>query len=303
MAEGLLRDAVKTRTDITVSSAGVSAAMGQPASWQSVQAMRELGIDISSHQSQPLNKLLVDRATHIFVMTRGHFEMVRRFFPESDGKVYLLGDFSSERQMPPDIPDPYGSDLVIYRECSETLRKTIPGLLKFIDPTPMTTPTSNPPRPLRIAIGSDHAGLDLKQAVHTFLAKKGEVVTDVGTQTKDSCDYNDFAERVAQEVISGRADLGVLMCSSGIGMSIMANRHPQVRAGLVTNAADAAVTRQHNNTNILCFGARSVTPADAPKVAVAVIVEDESGLSEATGGRIAAPIAQTVMRAALGLGP
>jgi RpiB/LacA/LacB family sugar-phosphate isomerase len=277
MAEGLLRDALKVRTDITVSSAGVSAAMGQPPSWQSVQSMRDLGIDISAHLSQPLSESLVAKATHIFVMTRGHFDMVRRFFPESDGKLYLLGDFSSERQTPPDIPDPYGSDLATYRECCEALRKTIPGLLKFIDPTPMTTPTTNSNRPLRIAIGSDHAGLDLKQAVHTFLAKKGEVVTDVGTQTKDSCDYNDFAERVAQEVIAGRADLGVLMCSSGIGMSIMANRHPQVRAGLVTNAADAAVTRQHNNTNILCFGARSVTPADAPKVVEAFLTAEFAG--------------------------
>ena len=144
--------------------------------------------------------------------------------------------------------------------------------------------------PTHIAIGSDHAGLELKVAVHSFLSKKGEVVTDVGTQTKDSCDYNDFAERVSQEVIAGRADLGVLMCSSGIGMSIMANRHPQIRAGLVTNAADAAVTRQHNNTNILCFGARSVTPDDAPKVVEAFLTAEFAGgrhvqrVAKLTGG-------------------
>src|SRR6185503_20236340 len=93
-----------------------------------------------------------------------------------------------------------------------------------------------------------------------------------------------------QDVIGGRADFGILMCSSGIGMSIMANRHPEVRAGLVTNAADAAVTRQHNNTNILCFGARSVTPDQAPKVVEAFLTAEFAGgrhvqrVAKLTGG-------------------
>src|SRR6478735_1361232 len=102
-------------------------------------------------------------------------------------------------------------------------------------------------------------------------------IFDVGTQAKDSVDYNDFAEAVAQNVINGQADFGILMCSSGIGMSIMANRHPEIRAALVTNPADAAVTRQHNNANILCFGARNVTPADAPKLVEAFLTAKFEG--------------------------
>ena len=200
------------RADFAVASAGVSAGAGMPPSWQSVEALRECGIDITPQRSQPLTDALVARATHIFVMTRGHFETLRQFFPEADGKTYLVGSFIPDQAGSADVPDPYGSSLSVYRECRDTLKKAIPGILRFIDPSAMNTPA--PARPLRIAIGSDHAGLELKVAVHSFLSKKGEVVTDVGTQTKDSVDYNDFAERVSQEVIAGRADLGVLMCSS-----------------------------------------------------------------------------------------
>jgi glycine hydroxymethyltransferase len=276
MAEGLLRAALKNRSDIGVASAGVNALDGQSPSRSAVEACRALGVDIARQRSQQLDEYLIEWATHILVMTRGHLETIRLYYPEAEDKMRLVGEFDTASGGIRDVPDPIGLGPDAYIECRDSLLKSIPGILKFIDDSlPSMTPAPAPAqpssessstRPLRLAIGADHAGLELKQAVAAYLARRGEIVADLGTASKDSVDYNDFAEAVAQEVIAGRADYGILMCSSGIGMSIMANRHPQIRAALVTNPADAAVTRQHNNSNVLCFGARNVTPSDASKV-------------------------------------
>ena len=290
MAEGLFREAVKERKDVKVASAGVGAIHGQPPSQHAVEVLRPWAIDISRLRSQPISEGLVEKATHIFAMTRGHLDTLRMCFPEAAEKTFLLCEFEDSLSDSPDVPDPIGLGIDAYLQCRDTLLHALPSVLKFIDQTDMSniTPQTSAPagagraaRPLRIAIGADHAGIELKQAVYTYLAKRGEVVADCGTSTKESVDYNDFAENVANEVISGRADYGVLMCSSGIGMSIMANRHPQIRAALVCNAGDAAITRQHNNANILCFGARNVTPAEAPKLVEAFLgAEFEGGRHE-----------------------
>jgi len=285
MAEGLFRAVIEGRSDIEVASAGVSTSDGLPPSEPGVEACAALNIDISDIVSAQLDEDAVAWATHIFAMTRGHLETIRLFFPEAEEKLFLMAKFVPDRKGPPDVSDPIGMGLGAYIECRDMLRSAMPHVLKFIDqddhhmssssPSP-TEPTAaaSATRPLRIVLGADHAAIELKQTVHNFLSRRGDIVTDLGTNTKDSVDYNDFAEAVCQEVIAGRADFGVLMCSSGIGMSIMANRHPQIRAALVTNAADAEVTRQHNNSNVLCFGARNVTPAEAPKLVEAFVTAE-----------------------------
>jgi RpiB/LacA/LacB family sugar-phosphate isomerase len=276
MAEGLLRAALKGRKDIEVASAGVSALDGQSPSRLAVDACSALGVDISRQRSQQLDEDLIEWATHILVMTYGHMETIRLYYPEAEDKIRLVTEFDTGNGGGRDVPDPIGLGLDAYLTCRDALLKTIPGILKFIDEShPSMTPAATPSesssatsskRPLRLAIGADHAGLELKQVVVAYLARRGEIVADLGTASKESVDYNDFAEAVAQEVISGRADYGILMCSSGIGMSIMANRHPQIRAALVTNATDATVTRQHNDSNVLCLGSRNVMTADAGKI-------------------------------------
>jgi RpiB/LacA/LacB family sugar-phosphate isomerase len=286
MAEGLFRAAVQKAPDFEVASAGVSAAEGQSPSEPGIAACRAIGVDISDIVSAQLDEDAVAWATHIFAMTRGHYETIRLFFPEAEGKLWLLADFIPNRKGPPDVPDPIGMGLGAYIECRDSLRSAVPHLLKFIDPTfsMSTSTTPNEPasssksaRPLRIALGADHAAVELKTAVHAYLSKRGDAVSDLGTNSKDSVDYNDYAEAVCQEVIAGRADFGVLMCSSGIGMSIMANRHPQIRAAVITNSTDAAVTRQHNNANVLCLGARNVSTADAPKIIEAFVTAQFEG--------------------------
>lgn len=110
----------------------------------------------------------------------------------------------------------------------------------------------------RIILGADHAGLPLKDALAARLRERGWDVDDVGTATADSVDYPDFAHRVAGAIASGEHSRGLLVCGSGIGMSISANRHAGVRAVVCSEAYSAQMARAHNDANVLCLGARVV---------------------------------------------
>lgn len=107
-----------------------------------------------------------------------------------------------------------------------------------------------------IVIGSDHGGLNLKTALNSYLARRGYEVTDAGTNSDASVDYPDFGQKVAEAVIAGQAELGILICGTGIGMSIAANKIPGIRAALVTDVFMARMAREHNNANILVLGGR-----------------------------------------------
>lgn len=146
---------------------------------------------------------------------------------------------------------------------------------------------------LRIAIGADHGGVDVKSAVSEVLKAAGHEVTDFGTNSTESVDYADYANEVAAGVGEGSFDFGVLVCKSGIGMSIAANRVKGVRAAKVNDLAEAAVTRQHNDANVLCLGAMAVSPEDAGTIATDFVsTEFEGGRHErrvckASGSRLA----------------
>ena len=107
-----------------------------------------------------------------------------------------------------------------------------------------------------IVIGSDHGGLILKTALFSYLKRRGITVSDVGTDNTSSVDYPDFGEKVAEMVIFGTAELGILICGTGIGMSIAANKVPGIRAALVTDVFMARMAKEHNNANILVLGGR-----------------------------------------------
>jgi ribose 5-phosphate isomerase B len=114
---------------------------------------------------------------------------------------------------------------------------------------------------MRIALGADHAGYELKDKIREHLKLRGIDVRDKGTNSGDSVDYPDYARLVARDVKQGRADLGILVCGSGIGMSMAANKVPGIRAATVSTEHEAQVSREHNNANVLALGAR-ITPAD-----------------------------------------
>ncbi len=116
---------------------------------------------------------------------------------------------------------------------------------------------------MRIAIGSDHGGLALKGAVVTFLQGRGLDVIDLGTDSDASVDYPDFGEKVARAVAAGQVDQGIVICGTGIGISIVANKIPGIRAALVTDAFMARMAREHNNANVLALGGRILTAEQA----------------------------------------
>src|SRR3954469_14031088 len=120
--------------------------------------------------------------------------------------------------------------------------------------------SATPPGPLTIAIGGDHAGLPLKSILQDALAAAGHEVIDFGTNSTASVDYPDFAHQVAAAVEWGRARFGVLVCGSGIGVQIAANRHAGIRAAVLHNTTEARLTRAHNDANVACFGARLTGP-------------------------------------------
>ncbi len=118
---------------------------------------------------------------------------------------------------------------------------------------------------MKIAIGSDHAGFELKQKVAELLRAQGREVADLGTYNTESCDYPDFAAAVGRAVASGAAGIGVLVCSTGVGVSIAANKIDGIRAALAVSLEGVRLTRQHNDANILCLGAKYT---DVPAAAV-----------------------------------
>lgn len=109
-----------------------------------------------------------------------------------------------------------------------------------------------------VVIAADHGGVELKDALSADIRARGLDVLDLGTNSGDSVDYPDYAQLVAEAIRAGRADRGVLVCGSGIGMSIAANRFPEVRAALVHDNLSARLSRQHNDANVLCLGARLI---------------------------------------------
>jgi len=115
--------------------------------------------------------------------------------------------------------------------------------------------------PLVLSLGSDHAGFALKRELLAHLAARGVATLDRGAHGEESCDYPLRAQAVADDVVAGRAALGVLVCSTGVGISIAANKVPGIRAALVHNAEMAGLARSHNDANVLCLGARYTPPA------------------------------------------
>ena len=112
---------------------------------------------------------------------------------------------------------------------------------------------------MKIAIGNDHAGFEAKTSVAEYLTKEGHTVVDCGSYNAERCDYPDFAQAVSAKVVNGEADFGVLICGSGEGISIAANKVKGIRCGIAYNDEVAKLMKQHNNANVIAFGARFMT--------------------------------------------
>ena len=132
---------------------------------------------------------------------------------------------------------------------------------------------------MKIALASDHGGVELKDLLRDYLVTKGYEVTDFGTEGKESCDYPDFARPAAMSVAKGECDKGVIVCTTGIGVSIVANKVKGVRCALCTNVDMASMSRRHNDANVLAMGQKYVT------FELAKLMTDAFLTTEFDGGR------------------
>ena len=130
---------------------------------------------------------------------------------------------------------------------------------------------------MKVAMGSDHGGYTLKQTVKGYLQQKGYEIVDFGTDSTQSCDYPVYAEKVAESVAKGECELGILICGTGIGMSMAANKVTGIRAAVVGDYFSAKYTRLHNNANILCMGERVTGPGAACEIAELFLTTEFEG--------------------------
>ncbi len=277
MAEGLFRHSTKNHSAYTVLSAGVGAIDGQAASVNAIRVMKEIGIDISGHRSRQLTAELVAKADYILGMTHGHVDAVNLLYPHASEKTFLVREFD-ERLKPyqKDISDPIGGSCEVYANCRDQIRNALPSLLNFIEQQNPNAATLNvnTVKTKQIALGSDHRGFEIKEALKSHLEKNGWTVLDMGTHSTEPVDYPDYAHAVTRSITDHQCDFGVLVCMTGLGMSITANKDAGIRAALALDAETATLSRQHNNANVLCLSAKNTSVSDAIKTLEAFLAAD-----------------------------
>ncbi len=131
--------------------------------------------------------------------------------------------------------------------------------------------------PMKVALGADHGGFDLKEKIRQHLVDKGIGVQDLGTNSNEAVDYPDYALAVGEKVAAQRADRGILVCGTGIGMSMAANKIPGIRAANVHSEAEAQLSREHNNANVLTLGGRMLDETTALRIVDRWLNTDFSG--------------------------
>lgn len=130
---------------------------------------------------------------------------------------------------------------------------------------------------MKIAIGNDHAAVGLKKQIMDYVKELGHEVENYGTDTTESCNYPEYGEKVARAIIEGKADCGILICGTGVGISIAANKVKGIRAAVCSDAATARLVKQHNNANIIAFGERIVGVELAKDIVKAYLEADFLG--------------------------
>jgi RpiB/LacA/LacB family sugar-phosphate isomerase len=280
MAEGLFRHAVKGRGEFRVISAGLGAIDGEPPTHHSAQAMKEIGLDISKQRSNALTAEMVRSADLILGMTHSHVDTVLLLYPSAAEKTFLLREFDDTLEpYEKDISDPIGSSYYVYVDCRDQIEQGIVTLLKFMEQHNLLPKNQNrtTSAPVKFALGADHGGFELKETLKTHLCNLGVSIADHGTDSKESCDYPDYALEVARSVAAGQAEFGLLICTTGIGVSITANKVGGIRAALVSDVATAKITREHNDANVLCLSGKNTAPDLAKKIVDAFLAAKFEG--------------------------
>ncbi|HHU83282.1 MAG TPA: ribose 5-phosphate isomerase B [Firmicutes bacterium] len=325
MAAGLFGKILqeKGKTGMEITSAGLAAIDGAPASAEAVEVMRRTGVDLSGHRARRLTREMVITANLVLTMTRRQKDAVLTLAPEAEGKVFTLqelaGSFAVDmetdtagtngrrqegeypraagksrktadegtraadertkttvrpcagenRQAQEDILDPFGGDLQTYENTARQIERCLlmiaNGMMKKNE------------QQLKIAVASDHAGFPLKEEILRFLAERGFDYHDFGVYSPESVDYTDQAELVARKVAAGEYDRGILVCGTGIGVSIAANKIKGIRAALCHDVFSARMARNHNDSNILALGARVIGVGPALAIVEAYLSAEFEG--------------------------
>ncbi|HDL77145.1 MAG TPA: ribose 5-phosphate isomerase B [Lentisphaerae bacterium] len=283
MAEFLLRAHKPASAQWEIASAALSGADGLPATPEAVAALREWGIDMSGHRSRSVDAQLVEWADLIVVMTAEQEREVATRFPQAAGKVRRLGSFGLGRH--DDIADPIGQPLSGYRRTRDLINSAVCDLILELLETSrgvamQEQDSEKIAMQFKIAVGADHGGFEIKEAVKEYLQTHKVRVVDTGCFSAVSVDYPDFAAQVARMVSEGEVDQGILVCTTGIGMSIAANKFPRVRAALCMNPEMARLARRHNHANVLVLSGGFITTEEA----IAILKEWLANSGE-VGGR------------------
>ena len=246
IAESLLRQLLLDahQKNIEVISRGLVVLFPEPVHVKAADmVIQKCGIESLDFQSAQLTQEEVEQSDLILTMTE---EQKEKILEEYHGykEIATLNEYASVEGA---IIDPYGMEDDDYERCFEQIARLVKKIWEErLGGNEM------------IGIGSDHGGYALKQAVIKHLEDKGYAVKDYGCYSEESCDYPVYAKAVANAVKDGKVEKGILICGTGIGISIAANKVNGVRAAVVSEPVSAKLTKEHNNANIIAFGARIV---------------------------------------------
>lgn len=245
LAESILRQYLQDahQWDVEVISRGLVVLFPEPVHAKAADMVKKSGIEILDFQSSQLLQEEVEQSDLILTMTE---EQKEKVLEEYHGykEVATMNEYARVEGA---VIDPYGMEDDDYERCFLQIARLVKKIWEErLGGNEM------------IGIGSDHGGYALKQAVIKHLEEKGYAVKDYGCFSEESCDYPVYAKAVANAVKSDEVKQGILICGTGIGISITANKIPGIRAALCSDTFSARATREHNNANILAMGARVV---------------------------------------------
>ncbi len=237
----------RERPTWNVASAGLGAVAGSPATPGAARAAATRGLDLSGHRATHVSMAALETADAVLTMTEGQRAALAESMPAAAPRLLTLAEAAGASG---DVDDPYGG-------ADETYVRTL-GQIERLVVQAAANLSREAPLGRVVAAGADHAGYELKDLLADDLRSQGFRVEDHGTDRDESCDYPDFAARVAADVAGGRVGFGVLVCGTGLGMQIAAGKVMGVRAVSVSEPVSARLARAHNDANVVCLGGRIV---------------------------------------------
>ncbi len=247
MAEAIAKSLCKSK-EISILSRGTFVYSRLPINENAKIVLEKNNINVSEHYSKPITLSEFENADLILTMEKEQKNLLLQFNKNNnikDNKVFTLYEYVLNKDL--DIKDPFGTDINSYNDCFNEIYSLISKINfnKILEER-------------MIGIGSDHGGFHLKEEIIKYLKENNISFKDYGTYSPEAVDYPIYAKKVAEDVANNKLDKGILICGTGIGISIAANKVRGIRAALCHDVFSAKATREHNNANILAMGERVI---------------------------------------------